>query len=123
MTVAQHLAALRRLEEGCRLAVFGDIDAGIVLRTSSATGYPQEFLDELCQQAGRGFSLLEALPEPEEGEVSDHLLVLAPGEARIYVRAQDGSGDAVLCLCGSADAAARLAEPARQLLASASGGA
>lgn len=121
MTIAQRLAALRQLEDGCRLAAFGDIGAGIVLRTSCETGYPQEFLDELCQQAERGFSLLDALPDEDSEQVPDHMLVLSPEDARVYVRAPDGSGDAVLCVCGSADAATRLAEPARQLLASAGG--
>ena len=116
MTLSDHLAQLRGREPDCRLAAFGDIGACIVLRKSSAAEHPQEYLDELCQQARRGFGMLDAGSGAEA--LADDVLVLTPGEARIYIRAADGSGDAVLCVCSSAAAAQRLAGPARDVLAS-----
>ncbi|KIC10858.1 hypothetical protein RA19_08915 [Leisingera sp. ANG-M1] len=116
MTLSSHLARLRGQERDCRLAAFGDIGACIVLRKSSDADHPQEYLDELCHQARRGFGLLDAAA----GEVqagADDVLVLTPGEARVYVRAPDGSGDALLCVCSSVEAAQRLVTPARELLA------
>ncbi|NVK12799.1 MAG: hypothetical protein HWE35_01340 [Rhodobacteraceae bacterium] len=119
MTLARQLDALRQFEPGCRLAAFGDLGASIVLRSSSGSGHPQEYLDDLCQQARRGFLALDAAVQAGGAAVApaDDVLLLAPGEARLFLRATDGSGDAVLCVCEDADAAARLAASARQLLA------
>ncbi|MFY0312564.1 hypothetical protein ACFMBG_22020 [Leisingera sp. D0M16] len=126
MTLARQLDTLRRHEDGCRLAAFGDLGASIVLRSSSAASHPQEYLDALCQQARRGFLLLDAAAQagPEAAAPpADDILMLAPGEARLSIRAADGSGDALLCVCSDAETAARLAAPARALLASLDGGA
>lgn len=125
MTLARQLDDLRRQEPGCRLAAFGDLGASIVLRSSSASGHPQEYLDDLCQQARRGFLALDAAAwaaGTAAAAPADDVLVLAPGEARLFLRAAGGTGDAVLCVCTDADAAARLAFPARQLLAALDGG-
>lgn len=119
MTLAKQLEFLRAREGECRLAAFGDLGARIVLRNSSAAAHPQEYLDDLCQQASRGFTLLDAATGP--ATPADDVLVLTPGETRVFVRAADGSGDAVLCVCGSAEAAARLVAPARDLLAALAG--
>lgn len=124
MTLARQLDALRHFEPGCRLAAFGDLGASIVLRSSSASGHPQEYLDDLCQQARRGFLALDAAVQAGGVAVApaDDVLLLAPGEVRLFLRSGAGSGDAVLCVCTDAEAAARLAAPARQLLAQLDGG-
>ncbi|MEX0301350.1 MAG: hypothetical protein AB3N24_02895 [Leisingera sp.] len=123
MTLARQLDALRASEQACRLAAFGDLGACIVLRNSCAAEHPQEYFDELCQQARRGFTLLDAGSAGAPGAPADDVLVLTPGEARVFVRAADGSGDAVLCVCSSAEAAGRLVAPARNLLAAMAEGA
>ncbi|WP_424978540.1 hypothetical protein [Leisingera sp. S232] len=125
MTLACQLDALRQMDPGCRLAAFGDLGASIVLRSSSETARPQEYLDDLCQQARRGFLALDAAAGANgsvAAAAAQDVLVLAPGEARLFLRAAGGSGDAVLCVCADAGAAARLAAPARQLLAQLNGG-
>ncbi|CUH99538.1 hypothetical protein [Leisingera aquaemixtae] len=126
MTLARQLDTLRQSADGCRLAAFGDLGASIVLRSSSAASDPREYLDALCQQARRGFLMLDAAVQagPEAAcPPADDILMLVPGEARLCIRAPDGSGDALLCVCSDADTAARLAAPARALLAGLGGGA
>ena len=125
VTLAAKLEALRQGEGGCRLAAFGDLGASIVLRSSGSDSHRQEHLDELCQQARRGFVLLDSVlaaeEYPEPGLIENDILVLVPGEARVFVRAADGSGDAVLCVCDNAAVANRLIRPAQNLLASIAG--
>ncbi|WP_291729770.1 hypothetical protein [Leisingera sp. F5] len=124
MTLSLQLDALRQTAEGSRLAAFGDLGTSMVLRSSSAASQPQEYLDGLCQQARLGFLLLDAAVAAGDTQAAvptDDILVLTPGEARIFVRAADGSGDAVLCVCSDAASAGRLAVPARGLLAAMAG--
>ena len=126
MTLSLQLDALRQTAKGCRLAAFGDLGASIVLRSSSAASHPQEYLDGLCQQARLGFLLLDAAVaagDPQSAAPADDVLILAPGEARVFIRAADGSDDAVLCGCSDAASAGRLAAPARSRLAAMAGGA
>lgn len=120
MTLSSQLDALRLSDAGCRLAAFGDLQASIVLRSSSAASHPQEYLDELCQQACRGFLLLDAASaNPGVCPPGKEILLLTPGEARVFVRAEDGSGDAVLCICDNAESARRLTARACELLSAA----
>lgn len=129
MDLATRLKTLREATAGCSLVAFGDLGSRLVLRSSAETQPPQEYLDQLCAQADRGFCMQDALLARDA--MSDHrqpkVMIVTPLETRIYIRAaaatQDTASDAILCVCDSELTAQKLVGPAAHLLHDLSGGA
>ena len=129
MNIAEQLDTMRQAAPGCDLIAYGDLGTRLVLRSSATTQPPQEYLDQLCAQAGHGFGLQDVLAS----QVSSHhdtvpeVMVITPQETRIYIRSQnadqDTASDAILCVCDSEITAKALIAPAINLLNDLAGGA
>ena len=51
MTIQTHLDELRDALAGCRIAAFGDLSSGLILRSSTTKPVARETLDQLCEDA------------------------------------------------------------------------
>ncbi|EBA14705.1 hypothetical protein RSK20926_01722 [Roseobacter sp. SK209-2-6] len=117
--LSQQLDALRLAVPGCQLAAYGDLVTGLVLRSSSAKSYPQEYLDALCLQAQQSFLLLDAAlnaGNQEHSSASEEILMLSAGEKRIFFRGSDHADDTLLCVCEEIIETEALSLAARNLI-------
>lgn len=91
--VQDHLKALRTAVEGCRTAVFVDLDSELVLSCSARDAPRQEQLDAIASAAVRAL--------PAAGGPPSEALILAPGTATYFLRSSVEPGEALCCICGS----------------------
>src|SRR6056297_882434 len=97
MSLSEHLDAMRGGIAGCSLVSFGDLQAALALRTSSAAPCPRERLDEIFAQAVAGFAAADRLAA--EAEPVGDLFVLTPSDVRVFVRSLRNPAD-VVCAVG-----------------------
>ncbi len=89
------LAEFRSGRSDCILAVWGDIEAGLVLAADGDLFHPQEYLDALCAEAAQVFSTLP--PNPDD--TLDQVVVFDPTGGRLFVRAPSNPSNSLSCLC------------------------
>ena len=105
MDVTEALDALRSQMSGCSLVAFADLNSKLVLCTSSATRLPQEELDHLSQTAhlvlegavAEGAASVWA--ETAAGAPAGTAMLLSESEARVFLRAEGDSSEALVCVC------------------------
>lgn len=121
MSISEQLDGLRAAIPGCSLVAFGDLDARLVLRSSSDRPRPQERLDELCAQAASvlsdaaGDMMLTQL-FGKSGHAPTDAMVLTQSETRIFVRSEGPQADVLCCVCDTTDAARQATAAARSTL-------
>ena len=100
MTIQSHLDELRRNVVGCRLAAFGDLSSGLILRASSDTNCSQNVLDAHCEKAIRYFSLLDqdsSLVSADHSIYGTSFVSFTDQSATVYARDGRMSSD-VICV-------------------------
>lgn len=89
------MAEFRSGRSDCILAVWGDIEAGLVLAADGDLFHPQEYLDALCAEAAQVFSTLP----PSSDEALDQVVVFDPTGGRLFVRVPSNPINSLSCLC------------------------
>lgn len=105
MDVTEALDALRSQISGCSLVAFTDLKSKLVLCTSTAARLPQEELDQLSQTAhlvldgAVAEGAASVWSEGAGGNSAGTAMLLSASEARIFLRAQGDSSEALVCVC------------------------
>ena len=126
MDIPGQLEALRHSVPGCTLVAFADLRTRLVLCVSAAKSRSQERLDELCFQAAECFENGDTLAtslgvDEADSHMRTNSVVLTPVETRVFIRPPDGDGEALCCVCETADHTKDLARNAAQALQQISG--
>lgn len=103
MDVTQELDTLRATLSGCDLAAFADLSSLMVLCTSADEPPAQEDLDVLCRAAATlldGDLAADGLTLTGSATAADSSITMTSQETRLYLRAQDGSSEALALICG-----------------------
>ena len=95
MGVAEELDDLRGAFEACRIAAFADIDAQLVLVSSSAKKARRETLDKLCAEAA-GIFRDSKVPSPV---VVDFAVSQQDGELKVFLCEPEQRLDAACFVC------------------------
>jgi hypothetical protein len=118
MTIAEQIDSLRLSLPGCSLVAFGDVTTQLVLRSSQSQAIHREHLDQLCDEAGGCFSLIDtaniALSAYEDmQEAPKEAVVVTRSQAKVFVKSGRNDADFLCLICSlpfeptSAVAAAR----------------
>ncbi|WP_137700731.1 hypothetical protein [Marimonas lutisalis] len=98
--IARHLGNLRERFPGCTLAAFGDLNTRLLFRVSSENACVQEYLDELCGLATRGFALVDTATGAGSNDTraNNEIVMFEPGETKVFVRSPANHYDFVCCI-------------------------
>lgn len=99
MSVTDELDSLRQAVEGCQLVAYADIDAGLVLVSSSATRASREVLDSLCAEAAGVFAAADMGDEADGLTTADIGLSLSGDSTRLFLRDVNEGSDAICIVC------------------------
>lgn len=92
---AASLDRFRRDLPDCALALWADIDTGLVLAADGDLVHPQEYLDAICAAAARALST----PGLMGGAAPDRVVTLEPAGDILVLRDARAPAQALVCLC------------------------